>query len=66
WEQYVDQPAGEWLRIAMEPIVGSDGAPRVFDVAHVGGVRWLSASNGHPDYGWSPDDLWVFLLPSKP
>jgi len=66
WEQYVDQPSGEWLRIAMEPIVGSDGVPRVFDVGCGGDGRWLRALNGHPTRMWCPDSLWVFLLPSKP
>lgn len=31
-EQYMDQPNDEWLRIAMKPIVGSNGDPRIFSV----------------------------------
>ena len=39
--QYADQPYGEWLRIAMEPISDSDGNPFIFDVGRDGRGRRL-------------------------
>lgn len=48
--QYADQPKGEWLRVAMEPISDSDGGLVVFVVEHVGGELWLDGGRGHPDY----------------
>ncbi len=58
--QYADQPPGEWLRIAMDPIAVSDGDLRVFCVEHGDGGRWLRACSGHPAYRWNPDNVWVF------
>lgn len=51
--QYKDQPKGEWLIIAMEPISGSDGLLRVFRVEHDGGVLWLLGYYGRPGCFWS-------------
>lgn len=59
--QYADQPNGEWLRIAMEPIAHSDGDISVFGVDRRDDDRWLRTSIGHPDDVWHPDDCWVFL-----
>lgn len=53
----------DWLWIAMEPITGSDGNPRVFTVGRdVGGERWLFARWTLPDYQWNLDDRVVFRL----
>lgn len=59
--QYTDQPKGEWLRVAMEPIADSDGDLNVFDVAHDSDGRWLNGNNGHPDNFWNGDNRWLFL-----
>jgi len=59
--QYKDQPLGEWLLIAMEPIADSDGCLDVFDVGHDGDGLWLSSGNGLSDSFWDADDRWVFL-----
>lgn len=60
--QYKDQPKGEWLLIAMEPISGSVGGLRVFFVGRRGdGEQWLCDRSGDPDSFWSADDRWVFL-----
>lgn len=57
--QYKDQPKGEWLLIAMEPIAGSDGY-LVFRVGHGNDDLWLDAYGGDSDCFWLTDDVWVF------
>ena len=60
--QYTDQPRGEWLVIAMEPIADSDGGLDGFRVGRsVGGRSWLSAGCGSPGYFWFADDRFVFV-----
>lgn len=59
--QYADQPAGEWLVIAMEPIKDSVGGLSVFFVGHGGVDRWLDAYDGEPDYVWHADGRFVFV-----
>jgi len=59
--QYSDQPQGEWLLIAMEPISGPDGSPYVFCVGHGDSGRWLRESGGFPRGCWNADCCWVFL-----
>jgi hypothetical protein len=59
--QYTDQPKGEWLVIAMEPITDSDGDLNLFRVAHGGGGPWLDAHGGHPGRFWVGDGRLVFL-----
>ncbi len=59
--QYLGQPPNQWLLlIAMEPIVDSDVAPRVFYLGHDSGGRWLDACYGHPDAFWHGGYRWVF------
>ena len=58
--QYADQPEGEWLRIAMEPIAHSDGHLRVFRVAPGSDGLWLYGHNGHPGSFWDGAYRWVF------
>lgn len=59
--QYTDQPKGEWLVIAMEPITDSDGSLNLFSVVHVGDVRFLRAASGSPVRFWRGDYRFVFL-----
>lgn len=61
---YKDQPYGEWLRIAMEPIAASGGRLEVFVVRGAGG-RWLYGGSGAPDSFWFADSRWVFVAPRK-
>ena len=63
--QYQDQPKGEWLLIAMEPISDSGGDLRVFYVVHDDDALWLSANYGLPDDRWLADDRWLFIRPRK-
>ena len=60
--QYKDQPMGEWLRIAMEPITVSGGDLRVFSVVRFEDDSWLSCHYGNPGAFWNADDGWVFSL----
>lgn len=60
--QYKDQPKGEWLLIAMEPITVSGGDLDVFDVRRdVDGRRWLIANCGDAGRVWDAFSRWVFV-----
>ena len=63
--QYQDQPNGEWILAAMEPIVDSGGDPGLFIVERDGSGRWLDGYWGRPDRFWFPGDQWVFCHPRK-
>ncbi len=60
--QYLDQPFGEWLRIAMEPITASDGDPVVFAVYFSSGGLWLETYWCHPDLVSDPYRAFVFVF----
>jgi len=62
---YKDQPNGEWLLIAMEPISdsGVGGGPPdriVLEIGHVGGSLWLDNRYFRPVL-LLPADHWVFV-----
>ncbi len=59
--QYPDQPAGEWLTVAMEPITGSGGGPGLFRVDHGEDGRWLDTDWGGPGGVWRPGCQFVFV-----
>ncbi|MBI2012908.1 MAG: hypothetical protein HYS88_00430 [Candidatus Colwellbacteria bacterium] len=59
--QYPDQPKGEWLTIAMEPIAGSDGRPLVLYVDHGRDARWLDAHWSSPGSFWRSENQFVFV-----
>lgn len=64
--QYKDQSVGEWILIAMEPILDSAGDPRVFIVECVDSGLWLYGSRyGGPDYFWLLGVRWLFVRPRK-
>lgn len=58
--QYLDQPKGEWLRIAMEPIVVSLGGPYIFRVERDDSGLWLHFGYDNPDGVWGAGSQWVF------
>jgi hypothetical protein len=58
--QYLDQPRGEWLIVAMEAIRVSDGGLRAFSVEHDEDGRWLGSFYGDPGYCWFPVYRFVF------
>lgn len=59
--QYKDQPEGEWLLIAMEPIIGTDGRLLVFSVGHDEYGPCLTSGDGRPEAYWREFNRWVFL-----
>lgn len=59
--QYLDQPEGEWLMIAMEAIKDSDGNPSLFNVERDSSGRWLYARYGDPAYFWDAGYRFVFV-----
>lgn len=60
--EYTDQPPGERLYVAMKPITGSDGEPRVFVIAHDSAGLSLDAARARSDDKWAMDDTFVFCL----
>ena len=60
--QYKDQPKGEYLRIAMEPITDSDGDLNIFDVVHDDVDWWLNSNDGSSDHFWNARSRFVFRL----
>jgi hypothetical protein len=63
--QYKDQPKGEWLRIAMEPITDSGGDRFIFKVGHGVNDLWLDWNDGDPGIVWNADNRFVFVLRKK-
>ncbi len=59
---YADQPNGEYLRIAMDPITGSGGGPRLFDVYRHDDGPWLLSSSGKLGDRWDGSDGFVFRV----
>lgn len=60
---YGEQPKGEWLVVGMKTITGSDGLPRVFNVARHGVGLWLRSNWADPTDDWYPDDEFLFRFP---
>lgn len=59
--QYTDQPKGEWIRLAMEPLKDSKGSLFIFCIDHDFAGKWLCGNNGHPDnINWTGDSLFLF------
>jgi len=63
--QYKDQPNGEWILVAMEPIIDSEGYSDIFRVGHHGSGVWLDGFWHFQGLFWAPDLPWVFCLPRK-
>lgn len=59
---HMDQLRGEWVAMGMEPVTGSGGGPRVFEVGHDDDGLWLYGRWTYPDYEWSPGHEFVFSL----
>lgn len=58
--EYIDQPSGERLYVAMKPIAASDGEPRIFVIAHDAAGLSLDAARARPDDRWTPNDKFLF------
>jgi hypothetical protein len=63
--QYKNQPNGEWIVVAMEPIIDSDSDPWLFTVERDDSRLWFSGCWGDLDRFWGPIDQWVFCRPRK-
>ena len=61
--QYTDQPNGEWLLMAMEPIKDSDGDLNVFYMKRDDDDLWLHTDYVNPDCVWRSGSRWVFARP---
>lgn len=57
---YKDQPEGEYLRIAMEPITDRDDDPRLFNICRYDSESWLYDSSGRPKVFLRDGLLFVF------
>lgn len=60
-EHYRNQPPGEWLVIAMEPVTDSGGDLSVFYVERLDDGLWLSSRCGSPGRFWVADFRFVFV-----
>ena len=58
--QYKDQPEGERLIVAMNPITVSGGVLLLFSVGRGGSGLWLSSYYDYPGSIWRADDRFVF------
>jgi len=63
--RYKDQPNGEWILVAMEPIIDSGGFPGLFSVVRFVSKLWLRSGWGDPAFFWAADSRWVFCRPCK-
>lgn len=57
-----DQPLNTSYFMAMDPIAGSDGHPRVFKLVRDADGLWLCGSWAGPDGQWHPGSEFVFSL----
>jgi len=57
---YKDQPAGEWLRIAMDAISDRDDNPSLFNVDQFDSVSWLCNDDGRLGLHWDGGHRFVF------
>lgn len=61
--QYLDQPLGEALHIAMQPIARYTGEPTIFTIMNGGAGLLLIGSNGDLDLDVLPTRRFVFMRP---
>lgn len=61
--RYRNQPVGEWLHIAMIPIVTDEGTAADFTVANGGAGLLLLGGDAHPDRIMPAAIKFVFMLP---
>ena len=59
--QYLDQPLGEWIIVAMEPIAASVGGLSLFRVGCGGDGLWLYTRFGDSAFFWHPGFRFVFV-----
>lgn len=59
--QYLDQPIYEWLFVAMEPIVGTDGRPGLFLIERDANGLCLLCHSHDSGEGWRADSRFLFV-----
>jgi hypothetical protein len=62
---YVEQPAGEFLRIAMKPVPTWGGTSVSLTVANGGTGPILIGGEHHPDLAFAPGTRFVFMRPER-
>jgi len=63
--QYLDQPLGEWIRVAMEPMADSEGHLYLFFVVRNGDGLWLFVCFGYPAFSGIPSAVLCSSAASK-
>ena len=58
---YPDQPLDEWIWVAMETIVDSNGNPNMFDVVRTTRGSWIRGRWVSPEGFWRLDEIIVFV-----
>ena len=61
---YRDQPMDEWLRIAMDPVVGPDGRYYIFGIERNDGGSWLVGDCGASEGFWRRNSRFIFCYTS--
>jgi hypothetical protein len=64
--QYLNQPLGEFLHIAMAPIARYSGEPIDFTIANGGAGLILIAGDAHPNFIMLSTMRFVFIGPEAP
>lgn len=61
--QYLEQPIGEWVYVAMDPITDSLGFPDIFALEHDKHTKdlWLKAADGRLAKPWFEESMFVFV-----
>ena len=62
---YVDQPVGEFLRIAMKPVATWRGTPVTLTIANGGTGPILLGGESRPDFTFAPATRFVFVRPQR-
>jgi len=65
-EQYLDQPKGEWLFLAMKAIRDADYGLSIFSVVHHESGLWLGWHVDSPRVLFFPEEQFVFRLRKRP
>ena len=63
--QYMDQPKGDWFRVAMEGLPDVFRDLRVFFIGRDVRGLWLSGNRGYPSTLYDPDRRFVCVVPRK-
>jgi hypothetical protein len=62
---YLEQPVGEFVRIAMKPVTTYSGLPMTLTVANGGTGPLLISGQSSPDLEFTPKSKFVFVRPQR-